>query len=118
MKVLFTALKYKKALTAIFKENLRFQPLQMNYKNSQKRLTEKERLRLVISSNKGPVVENIESDVATSKIVTVTVEKKTINFSFSPYCTLLFSRKENIKFFEVALVTVHTNCLISYLMIA
>ena len=30
------------------------------------------------------------------------VEKKAINFSVSPYCTLLFSRKENIKLSEVA----------------
>ena len=46
------------------------------------------------------------------------VEKKKINFSVSPYCTLLFSRKENNKFSEVALVAVHCNCLISDLMIA
>ena len=31
------------------------------------------------------------------------VENARINFSISPYCTLLFSRKENFKFFEVAL---------------
>ena len=49
-KVLFTALKYKKALTAILKENLRFKQLRLNYINSQKKQTEKERLRLVISS--------------------------------------------------------------------
>ena len=46
------------------------------------------------------------------------VEKKTINVLVSPYCTLLFSRKENIKFSGVVLVAVHCNCLISYLMIA
>ena len=40
------------------------------------------------------------------------VEKKIINFSVSPYYTLLFSRKENIKFSEVALVAVHCNRLI------
>ena len=37
------------------------------------------------------------------------VEKKIINFSVSPYCTQLFSRKENIKSSEVALVAVHCN---------
>ena len=46
------------------------------------------------------------------------LEKNRINFSVSPYCTLLFSRKENIKFSEVVLVTVHWNCLISCLKIA
>ena len=32
-----------------------------------------------------------------------------INFSISPYCTLLFSRKENFNFFEVALSAVLCN---------
>ena len=31
------------------------------------------------------------------------VEHARLNLSISPYCTLLFSRKENFKFFEVAL---------------
>ena len=34
------------------------------------------------------------------------VENARINFSISPYCTLLFSRKENFKFSEVALSSV------------
>ena len=46
------------------------------------------------------------------------VEKKTINFSVSRYCTLLFSRKGNIKFSVVVLVAVYCNILILYLMIA
>ena len=37
------------------------------------------------------------------------VENARINFSISPYCTLLFSRKENFKFFEVALSPVLCN---------
>ena len=37
------------------------------------------------------------------------VENARINFSTSPYCTLLFSRKENFKFFEVALPAVLCN---------
>ena len=37
------------------------------------------------------------------------VENPRINFSISPYCTLLFSRKENFKFFEVALPAVLFN---------
>ena len=41
------------------------------------------------------------------------VGKKRINFLVSPYSNLLFSRKEIIKFSEVALVLVHCNCLIS-----
>ena len=36
-KVLFTALKYKKALTAILKENLRFKKLRQIYIGSQKK---------------------------------------------------------------------------------
>ena len=37
------------------------------------------------------------------------VEDARINFSISPYCTLLFSRKGNFKFFEVALPAVLCN---------
>ena len=33
-------------------------------------------------------------------------ENARINFPISPYCTLLFSKKENFKFFEVALLAV------------
>ena len=36
----FTALKYKKALTALLKENLHSKQLRLNYINSQKRQTE------------------------------------------------------------------------------
>ena len=32
------------------------------------------------------------------------VENARINFSISPYCSLLFSRKENFKYFEIALL--------------
>ena len=46
------------------------------------------------------------------------VEKNTINVLVSPYCTLLFSRKENIKFSKVVLIAAHCNCLISWFMIA
>ena len=72
--MLFATLKYKKALTAILKENLRFKQLLLNYINRQKKQTEKERLRLVISSIRVGVVaktdKNIESDAPTLKIVT------------------------------------------------
>ena len=37
------------------------------------------------------------------------VENARINISISPYCTLLFSRKENFKFFKVALSAVLCN---------
>ena len=47
-----------------------------------------------------------------------TVERKRKDFSVSPYCTLLFSRKKNIKFPEVTLVTDHCNCLTNCIMIA
>ena len=38
--MLLTALKYKKALTAILKENLRFKQLRFDYINSQKKKRE------------------------------------------------------------------------------
>ena len=44
------------------------------------------------------------------------VENPRINFSLSPYCTLLFSRKENFKFFEVALSAVLCNSPVGYTM--
>ena len=37
------------------------------------------------------------------------VENARISFSIGPYCTLLFSRKENFKFFEAALSDVLCN---------
>ena len=139
--MLFTTLKYKKALTAILKENLRFKQLRLNYINSQKKQTEKERLRLVISSIRVGVVAKTDDEVYVSSILcqrrsscwkyrkwctyfenryhhAKMTEKKTINFPVSPYCTLLFSRKEYIKFSEIVLVAVHCNFLISYLMIS
>ena len=64
---------------------------------------------LLYSVKEGPVVETVERDLATLKIIT-TIKKcqriYAINFSVSPYCTLLFSRKKNIKFSEVVLVAV------------
>ena len=55
-------------------------------------------------AKEGLVVENIKSQVATWKVVVYAklVENATINFPVSPYRTLLFSRKQNLKFFEVA----------------
>ena len=44
------------------------------------------------------------------------VENARINFSISPYCTLLFSRKENFKFLEVALSAVLCNRPVGYIM--
>ena len=38
-------------------------------------------------------------------IVPKKVENARINFSISPYCTLLFSRKENFKFFGSSFIT-------------
>ena len=46
------------------------------------------------------------------------VDKKIIHFLVGSYCTLLFSRKEILKFSEVALVSVHCNCLICCIVIA
>ena len=44
------------------------------------------------------------------------VENARINFSISPYCTLLFSRKENFNFLEVALSAVLCNCPVGNIM--
>ena len=44
------------------------------------------------------------------------VQNARINFSISPYCTLLFSRKENFKFLEVALWAVLCNGPVDYIM--
>ena len=61
--MLFTALKYKKALPAILRENLRFKQLRLKYINSQKQQTEKERLRLVIISIGVDVVAKTDDEV-------------------------------------------------------
>ena len=113
----------------------------MNYINSQKKQTEKERVRSVISSIRVGVVAKTDDEVYVSSILYQSrsscwkyrkwctyfenryhhakmTEKKTINFPVSPYCTLLFSRKEYIKFSEIVLVVVHCNFQISYLMIS
>ena len=68
-RVLFTALKYKKALTAILKENLHFKQLWLNYINSQKKQTEKEHLRLVISSIRVAVVAKTDDEVYVSSTI-------------------------------------------------
>ena len=44
------------------------------------------------------------------------VENTRINFSVSPYRTLWFSRKENLKFFEVALAVVLCNDVVGSIM--
>ena len=67
--MLFITLKYKKALTAILKENLRFKQLRLNYINSQKKQTEKERLRLAISSIRVGVVAKTDDEVYVSSIL-------------------------------------------------
>ena len=61
-------------------------------------------------AKEGRVAECNESDVGTLKIlrqeeiVDKIVDKKRMNFLVNLYCSLLFSRKEIIKFTEVALV--------------
>ena len=62
-KVSFISFKYKKALTAILKENLRFKQLRLNYINSQKKQIEKERLELVMSSVRVSVVEKTDNQL-------------------------------------------------------
>ena len=67
-------------------------------------------------TKKGRIVEKIEIDIATLK--TVTVKQIWYIFSVSPYCTLLFTIKKNIKFSKVALVAVHWNYMSGWIMIA
>ena len=68
------------------------------------------------------VVENFESDVATWKIViekniyAKVVENTRINFSVSSYRTPWLSKKENLKFFEVALAVVLCNDVVGSIM--
>ena len=50
------------------------------------------------------------------KIYAKVVENARINFSVSPYRTLWFSRKENLKFFEVALAVVLCNDVVGSIM--
>ena len=68
-KVLFTALKYKKALTSILKENLHFKQLRLNYINSQKKQIEKEGLRLGISSIRVGAVAKTDDEVYVSSTI-------------------------------------------------
>ena len=44
------------------------------------------------------------------------VENAKINFSVSPHRTLMFSRKENLNFFEVALAVVLCNKVVGSIM--
>ena len=44
------------------------------------------------------------------------VENKRINFSVNPYRAMLFSRKENLRFFEVALAVVLCNDMVGSIM--
>ena len=68
-KVLFTVLKYKKAPMANLKKNLRFKQLRWNYINSQKKQTEKERLRLVISLIRVGVIVKTDDEVYVSSTI-------------------------------------------------
>ena len=67
--MLFTILKYKKTLTEILKKNLRFKQLRLNFINKQKKQTEKERLRLVISSIRVGVVAKTDDEVYVSSTI-------------------------------------------------
>ena len=72
------------------------------------------------------VFSNVPKKVQLLKISKVTLKilppskmvEKNTNFLGSPNCTLLFSRKKNIKFSEVVFVAIYSIYLISCLMIA
>ena len=55
--------------TQPLKENLRFKQLRLNYINNQKKQTEKERLRLVISSIRVGVVAKTDDEVYVSSVL-------------------------------------------------
>ena len=59
----------KKALTAILKQNLCSKQMRLNYVNSQNKETEKERLRLVISSIRVGVVAKTDDEVYVSSTI-------------------------------------------------
>ena len=112
------------------KENLNFKQWWLNYKNNQKPKQQKRTHNLVIYgyfffvfsvvAKKVELLKHwkwcsyFENPYHYAKIV----EKKRINFLVSLYCTLLFSRKEVIRFSEVALVFACCNCLIGCIKIA
>ena len=56
----------KNALMVILKENLCFKQMRLNYVNSQNKETEKERLRLIISSIRVGVVSKTDDEVYVS----------------------------------------------------
>ena len=56
----------KNALTGILKENLCSKQMRLNYVNSQNKETEKERLRLIISSIRVGVVSKTDDEVYVS----------------------------------------------------
>ena len=60
---------------------------------------------LVVETSQVKWVSRLKNHYRYSKLV----ENARIHFSISPYCTLLFSRKENFTFFEVALSAVPCN---------
>ena len=67
--VLLTVLKHKKALTAILVKKLCFKRLRQNYLNRQKKQTEKERLRLVISTFRVGVTDKTDDEIYVSSIL-------------------------------------------------
>ena len=84
MKVLFTELKHKKALTTILKGNMRFKQLRLNYINSQ---IAKERIRLVISSIRVGVVAKTDDEVYVSSTIKM--------YSYFHLFSLLCQRSSN-----------------------
>ena len=50
--------------------------------------------------------ERVKSEIVRKLSLKIVVENARINFSISPYCTLFFSRKENVRFLKVDLPVV------------
>ena len=68
--MLFAALKDKKALTTVIKENVRLKLLRLNYINNNKKKTnKKEHLILVISSFRVGVVSSVLEQLAAVLLV-------------------------------------------------
>ena len=84
-KLWFTTLKYQKAPTAISKENLRFKQFPLNCINSQKKQTETERLRLVISTIRLGVVAKTDIEFYVSSSMTM--------FSYYSFVFSTFAKK-------------------------
>ena len=85
--MLFAALKDKKALTTVMKENLRLKQLRLNYINNNNNNKKKEHLILVISSFRVSVVSSVLEQLT---VVFLMSFSKNLKYLSRPILVLLF----------------------------